>query len=598
MFTFQKMELPSPDPDDVPHLRQRSYLRRHVYERAASFCGQKKSPDDTSYQARDRPLVAPGNFNVYQTVNLLRKRPSFICTTRNLARILQRWTIIGGYDRIFDRPLLSDRLHADLALEWGGLVNLCRNSESENMYQLMFQLGVIAFGHDVDMDIVRTLIAFSIFKDLKTIDPPAYPSFSNFRLYQPPTLEFLVGLIEHCYEPYKSDSDIKRAKPLTAKQPSVIEAARRAHEEQCKRDGRDFANFLLRQWPCQEPRVEEFAAATLDIDRAIAVVRPEWLRLFQNLELSRHIAQVQEVLNLHRAETDSGERQVLHEGQELFGLRRRGAEVPTLSQDLLSKTGPISIPGLGLSVSNSMHLNFTEKRAENMTNSILPPSMRDRNHETAKISSLSSEVYELETIIASIASSRCPVRQQYGKDLKQSVKALKTVRTVSELPERPLHTASLIHEIGKARQAIREQFDGIYNAFSCNDSRFHWLREGNLWPCITPVTLLEQLRSTSNHVFGDHMKEGLISYAVSITMLQRLLRMKDAHSKHDYRKLREEQRNPGHGNWQPLNYPDWLLLEIDANIIIRNEQVDVAFATISPASGSNSVLQMNMGQGK
>ena len=43
---------------------------------------------------------------------------------------------------------------------------------------------------------------------------------------------------------------------------------------------------------------------------------------------------------------------------------------------------------------------------------------------------------------------------------------------------------------------------------------------------------------------------------------------------------------------------NWLLLEIDANIQIRNDQVDVALATISPASQSNSVLQMNMGQGK
>ena len=94
------------------------------------------------------------------------------------------------------------------------------------------------------------------------------------------------------------------------------------------------------------------------------------------------------------------------------------------------------------------------------------------------------------------------------------------------------------------------------------------------------------------------MKEGLISYAVSITTLQRLLRIKDAHRKGDYRKLREEQRNPGHGNWDPIDYPDWLLLEIDANNVIRKEQVDVALATISPASGSNSVLQMNMGQGK
>ncbi|KAK1447923.1 hypothetical protein CMEL01_09762 [Colletotrichum melonis] len=48
----------------------------------------------------------------------------------------------------------------------------------------------------------------------------------------------------------------------------------------------------------------------------------------------------------------------------------------------------------------------------------------------------------------------------------------------------------------------------------------------------------------------------------------------------------------------PSEHPDWLLLEIEANLMIRPDQVDVVLATVSPASGCNSVLQMNMGQGK
>jgi hypothetical protein len=74
--------------------------------------------------------------------------------------------------------------------------------------------------------------------------------------------------------------------------------------------------------------------------------------------------------------------------------------------------------------------------------------------------------------------------------------------------------------------------------------------------------------------------------------------MENALRKRNLQKLAEEQANAGHLNWQPSEHPDWLLLEIDANILIRPEQVDVAVATISPGSRSNSVLQMNMGQGK
>jgi hypothetical protein len=68
------------------------------------------------------------------------------------------------------------------------------------------------------------------------------------------------------------------------------------------------------------------------------------------------------------------------------------------------------------------------------------------------------------------------------------------------------------------------------------------------------------------------------------------------HSK--VKNLQEELGNSGHENWSPLERPDWLLLEIDSAILIRQEQVDVANAIIAPASSENTVLQLNMGKGQ
>jgi hypothetical protein len=94
------------------------------------------------------------------------------------------------------------------------------------------------------------------------------------------------------------------------------------------------------------------------------------------------------------------------------------------------------------------------------------------------------------------------------------------------------------------------------------------------------------------------MREGLVSYGVLVTTLQRLLRIRHAQLKGDQHSLLQEWRNTGHENWSPSEFPDWLLLEIESDLLIRCEQIDVAHAIISPASGSNSVLQMNMGKGK
>jgi hypothetical protein len=123
------------------------------------------------------------------------------------------------------------------------------------------------------------------------------------------------------------------------------------------------------------------------------------------------------------------------------------------------------------------------------------------------------------------------------------------------------------------------------------------MQQAELWPCIRAVTLLESLRSTAVCKFGGGMKGILIAYACAITKLQRLLRIQDAHQKNNNQRVLEESENVGHLNWNPIDRPDWILFEIDANMLIRPGQVDVALATISPASKSNSVLQMNMGQG-
>ncbi|KKK21024.1 hypothetical protein AOCH_006713 [Aspergillus ochraceoroseus] len=94
------------------------------------------------------------------------------------------------------------------------------------------------------------------------------------------------------------------------------------------------------------------------------------------------------------------------------------------------------------------------------------------------------------------------------------------------------------------------------------------------------------------------MKELLTSYGMAIVKLQKFLRLKEAFLKQDRGRLNQEQNNPGHVNWDPINLSDWLLLEIDANIQIRQDQVTIALEMISPTLGSNSVLQINMGQGK
>jgi hypothetical protein len=157
-------------------------------------------------------------------------------------------------------------------------------------------------------------------------------------------------------------------------------------------------------------------------------------------------------------------------------------------------------------------------------------------------------------------------------------------------------------KLDKESASARTELDGHYrrisDALSVHGTKYNWLSRGNLWPRLTPITILQQLRSTSPHQFVPGMRGLFIAYALCIARLQKLLRMRGAFTKHDEGKLSQERANQGHIDWEREDFPDWLLLEIDANIQIRKDQVIVAQEMISPTSRSNSVLQMNMGQGK
>ncbi|KAF5494312.1 hypothetical protein CGCS363_v009327 [Colletotrichum siamense] len=115
-------------------------------------------------------------------------------------------------------------------------------------------------------------------------------------------------------------------------------------------------------------------------------------------------------------------------------------------------------------------------------------------------------------------------------------------------------------------------------------------------PRINPVFILQRLNKDN---LGSSLKawEDLIAdYGVSITHLQRAERM--LNSWDDVAALTNELRNLGHTNWDPLVYPDTLLLEIDSGIMVREVQQDIADKMRHPPTGKNAVLQLNMGEGK
>lgn len=118
------------------------------------------------------------------------------------------------------------------------------------------------------------------------------------------------------------------------------------------------------------------------------------------------------------------------------------------------------------------------------------------------------------------------------------------------------------------------------------------------WPCLTVQSLLSFLSAGKFKRLSQQWKSSLISLGQVISSIQRCERLLSLLDKNDIVGFYKESENTGWQGWSAMDDPDWLLLEIENNITIREEQAIVAHEMIDPHSQSNVVLQLNMGEGK
>ncbi|GAB1316962.1 hypothetical protein MFIFM68171_07172 [Madurella fahalii] len=585
-------------------LTARALARRRLHERTIDDDHGQPAADgmDHVYESRDKSSPSdPRHARVMELTHLLRTKPEKFKTPVNLATVLAQGNTIGGYGAEYAKVSLSNRMHDDIRESWGSLVEYCRGGQS--CYRLMFLFAALSFRESADDHLLNALAAFAIFGELQSLQLPPWPSYFNFRPDSKPSLEGVSRMIQPFKTPVPKDDTEELRMFINAKQRRTIKRAQDVHEMKSEEDCRSLAKFVVAQWPCSEPDLSKLPRSDflVDTSAALEVIKPEWRRLYQNRELFLHLCQVQTLLDQRRSDfeyippttTTCGEPVLIH-------CALRGGEIPRLGSDLLAKqfdplvmfTTEYSLPGW-LPLSSVPRDNRQSSLRANH-NAVASNARPQASPEEAR-----SRIKELHQIIDKLGKSKSLVRKNYAQDLRRSLDAFENLRTPQQLA-RPFlflrnHSATK-SEVFRTFSSLKASLERP--TLDMSSRRAQWLQLGGLWPAITTVTLLEQLRSTANPRFGSGMRGALISFGLAVTKLQREMRLNDYVLAGDTSRFQDEESNFGHSNWKPEDHTDWLLLEIDSNLLIRPDQVDVALATISPPSGANSVLQMNMGQGK
>ena len=124
------------------------------------------------------------------------------------------------------------------------------------------------------------------------------------------------------------------------------------------------------------------------------------------------------------------------------------------------------------------------------------------------------------------------------------------------------------------------------------------LLNAGLWPSISTERLLDQLSLHSRPGLSNDWQQTLTWFAEETSAHQRSIRLRELFRLGLFSEYRKEMENNGDQVWDAMMYPDWLLIQLDADILIRPVQAQVAKEMMSPMEQTNTVMQLNMGDGK
>ena len=217
------------------HLHNRALLRAQAFQ-PARHRPTTLPPNIDHYDPRDSIQIA-GCRDTYEAAALLWQCSRNIGVSPDLSTRLQEWPSIQGYVYDFKIHLLSGLINLELAANWGSLFRFCQQSQGEiDKAKLMFMFGIIAFGGQVDMILMRSLIAIAVMDESKDLQLPQCTEFVRFRRNQVPTVESLVQYIKPHRIPYPEDERALLSVTMHSKQRRKLELAQRKYEEVSRSD--------------------------------------------------------------------------------------------------------------------------------------------------------------------------------------------------------------------------------------------------------------------------------------------------------------------------------------------------------------------------
>ncbi|KAJ5117788.1 hypothetical protein N7448_011420 [Penicillium atrosanguineum] len=577
----------------LPHVEPALFLRERIRTssfRAEGFGASDHTQEyDSMYDSLDQNRIscaASRSFVVckmlYDGIPSVRKLQSEQLTS-HLWQFLSLPTGVRGPHT----PLDTKRLRYDaewiletrefLVSNWCGIHHLaCSRNRRLGEFQLMIWLAALAFSNDANMIALETITSLFVIPDLASVHPPTR------ELFLPIEGAKMIKSSIRC----QIESEQRKITPESNLMPEINETYQKLMS---RRDGlrnknraSKLENLMLhfeREWPTRSPSslltpgVNDY----FDAQEMMIKVSKLFKTWFDNRDLKRYITDIAKVICHQPIEEVEIPPYQLPQPPE-GAPKKRGF---VLFNDLL---GPQPI------------IDMEEPQLRNL------------------FSTSSTAQPPAPTLLGLLHSLGIQANSKYEKNyveqLQNSVTSLNDGRQAKhvKLAQGELET-SILNYLASCQGYVDKVYRALVSEL-CPREKSTWsgtmhpfkakvievAQKLQQHPRLSPVYFLEQLSRHQWDALDLEWKKCFIAYGCSITKLQRAKRL--AGLLNHPHELLKELENSGHTNWQPIQFPETLLLEIENGILIRGNQEEIAATMRHFVPGQNAVMQLNMGEGK
>ncbi|KAG1750378.1 uncharacterized protein EDB91DRAFT_1303342 [Suillus paluster] len=493
----------------------------------------------------------------FHTAFMVRQWPSRLLVQHNLLDLLTQWKHVQGMGELLSLRYSKDWLQPNFPKVFLSAYDRLRSATKKDMFQLVFTLASVSYGVLDDDALMPTLLAFTTVPEIRSLGEPlkftSYDLLDGFR----PSYAKLDSIISFCARDYEISQE--RQLPAIPGEDENTLGRRRyaAFEDKCHSEKQVILSNVRDAWPCEDPPERHTLQANCyNVMKLLKTLRPLFQSCWRNHLLKQYLDVLQGSLMRFYAPNPPSKipsQCNLHSHIVHLDVASQASSVD--SQYLFDRHPPV----LHMCGSSEVLPDFSWRHFVSPDSGV-----------TARLQLLINDFRDR-------GSNK--FRRDYANHLDQSRSIFCEETSIFPPDSMPYTTDVLLEYHSLHSQQFEGSFTTIVHTLSPTSAAENALYNAGLWPRITPNFLFTCMASVSPNCLGNAW---LLVFA----------------AKKNWVEFFKELENEECEGFDPEQYTDWLLIQIESQFSAQPIQVKVALEMMSPCTGRNTSLQLNMGEGK